>query len=270
MNTEQREVAQASLDPSPCPPRVGSIAAWALTSAFVALALAAVRYAFLVWGLDFVDSASAFVFAFSSPVDVLANAVLLIRESAVAAILEELIFRGVLLYALIWAFRTLRKDLPIEMVLYLAVLAHAFVFGLAHVLSSIELPSGLSFAHLFGSTESPSASSFDLALSFEVGVAICQAAAKFAQAFSFSVCMAYLLLETSHLLFPIAVHFLFDLVYFAVPVLMFGTFPRTYLTGSPVDLVIVLMSVAVLAVPAVRVLIAVKRGTSFRLPKFLM
>lgn len=175
--------------------------------------------------------------------DLLERTLLIVGDSAVTAVVEELVFRGLLLYGSVWAFRAIDRSAPSASVVFRAVVLQAVAFALAHVLG-LDIP-------LEGSSL----------------VTALQLLAKLAQTFLFAVCMAYLLLKTANLLFPILAHFAFDSVYFAPIVLMSGSFPETYLTGSLFDLSIVLMSALLLGIPALRVLIEAKRGESLGLPR---
>ena len=175
--------------------------------------------------------------------DLLERTLLIVGDSAVTAVVEELVFRGLLLYGLVWAFRAIDRSAPSASAVFRAAVLQAVAFALAHVLG------------------------LDISLEASSPVAALQFFAKFAQAFLFAVCMAYLLLKTANLIFPILVHFAFNSVYFAPTVLMSGSFPETYLTGSLFDLSIVLISAVILGIPALRMLIEAKRGESLGLPR---
>lgn len=178
------------------------------------------------------------------PADFARSVAKLVTDCALTAVVEELIFRGALLLAFVWVFRSVDPPAPHGSVLLRATIAQAAVFALAHLLGIPELSE------------------------VSLIVVALQAVAKFAQGFFFAICMAYFFLKTSNLILPIAIHFAFDLIYFAPFVFEHGDFPATYLTGSFVDLAILVTSALLLAFPARHALHELNRDSASFVPHF--
>lgn len=176
----------------------------------------------------------------------------LLAEAWEAAVVEEVLFRGVLLWAcLSWArrrneayprraprahrhrFAGLRAVVdPVGF----AVMASSLIFGLAHL-----FPEGLLMA--------PRA---------DIGVAAIQGVLKVAQATLFGAVMALLVVRSPYgsrplpqralsLVAPVIVHGLFDLLFWGPLLLTGGVLPSTYLTGNAVDLVPLVITTVLLA-----------------------
>ena len=75
-------------------------------------------------------------------------------------------------------------------------------------------------------------------------------ALKAVQAFAFGILMAAFVLCGLNLLGVIVIHAVFDLIYFERYVSIIGDFPATYIAASPDALVALVVSVAIIAVPA--------------------
>lgn len=152
---------------------------------------------------------------------------LLAGTAALTALVEELVFRGALLQALL-------RVLPHPR----ALLASALLFALPHA-----LPIGL------GSVETiPDAAPVALSLGL-----------KFAQAFAFGIIMASVAAPRDHvrasgLAIAVVLHSLYDAVYFAPTVLATGAFPATYITAQPGELAALAASTLLLAPAAVKAL----------------
>ncbi|MEC4175593.1 CPBP family glutamic-type intramembrane protease [Adlercreutzia sp. R7] len=150
---------------------------------------------------------------------------LLAGTAALTALVEELVFRGVLLRALLRALPHTR-----------ALLASALLFALPHA-----LPIGLSSAEA-----APDMAAAALSLGL-----------KFAQALAFGLVMASVAAPRDHvrasgLAIAVALHGLYDAVCFAPAVLATGTFPATYITAQPNELAALAASILLLAPAAVR------------------
>ncbi|MEC4183448.1 CPBP family glutamic-type intramembrane protease [Adlercreutzia sp. R21] len=150
---------------------------------------------------------------------------LLAGTAALTALVEELVFRGVLLRALLRALPHTR-----------ALLASALLFALPHA-----LPIGL------GSAEAAP----------DMAAAALSLGLKFAQALAFGLVMASVAAPRDHvrasgLAIAVALHGLYDAVYFAPAVLATGTFPATYITAQPNELAALAASILLLAPAAVR------------------
>lgn len=143
----------------------------------------------------------------------------LIFTSILAAVVEELVFRGLLLRALLrWLSE--RK----------AILATSAIFALLHM-----LPVGMSAEAAGGAA-----------------LAVLSLLLKGAQAFAFGAIMAAIVLRDGNLPIVMALHALFDVIYFAVPVLATGSFPDTYVAASPEQLLPAVLSTLVLLPPAIQ------------------
>lgn len=176
----------------------------------------------------------------------------LLAEAWEAAVVEEVLFRGVLLWAcLSWArrrneayprraprvhrhrFAGLRAVVdPVGF----AVMASSLIFGLAHLFPE-------------GSLIAPGA---------DIGVAAIQGFLKVTQSTLFGAVMALLVVRSPYgsrpfpqralsLMAPVIVHGLFDLLFWGPLLLTDGVLPSTYLTGIPADLVPLVITTVLLA-----------------------
>lgn len=174
----------------------------------------------------------------------------LLAEAWEAAVVEEVLFRGVLLWMFLsWARRWSKRHLKqapcadriaglriVNDPIYFAIVASSLVFGLMHL-----LPDG-----------SLTASGADAA------VAIVQGVLKVAQATLFGAVMALLVVRSPYgsrplpqralsLVAPVIAHGLFDLLFWGPLLLTGGVLPSTYLTGNAVDLVPLVITTVLLA-----------------------
>ena len=176
----------------------------------------------------------------------------LLAEAWEAAVVEEVLFRGVLLWAcLSWARRR-NEAYPRR-----APRAHRHRFaGLRAVVDPVGfavMASSLIFglAHLFpeGSLIAPGA---------DIGVAAIQGVLKVTQSTLFGAVMALLVVRSPYgsrpfpqralsLMAPVIVHGLFDLLFWGPLLLTGGVLPSTYLTGIPADLVPLVITTVLLA-----------------------
>lgn len=176
----------------------------------------------------------------------------LLAEAWEAAVVEEVLFRGVLLWAcLSWARRR-NEAYPRR-----APRAHRHRFaGLRAVVDPVGfavMASSLIFglAHLFpeGSLMAPGA---------DIGVAVIQGFLKVTQSTLFGAVMALLVVRSPYgsrpfpqralsLMAPVIVHGLFDLLFWGPLLLTGGVLPSTYLTGNPADLVPLVITTVLLA-----------------------
>lgn len=176
----------------------------------------------------------------------------LLAEAWEAAVVEEVLFRGVLLWAcLSWARRR-NEAYPRR-----APRAHRHRFaGLRAVVDPVGfavMASSLIFglAHLFpeGSLMAPGA---------DIGVAAIQGFLKVTQSTLFGAVMAQLVVRSPYgsrsfpqralsLMAPVIVHGLFDLLFWGPLLLTGGVLPSTYLTGNPADLVPLVITTVLLA-----------------------
>lgn len=176
----------------------------------------------------------------------------LLAEAWEAAVVEEVLFRGVLLWAcLSWARRR-NEAYPRR-----APRAHRHRFaGLRAVVDPVGfavMASSLIFglAHLFpeGSLMAPGA---------DIGVAAIQGFLKVTQSTLFGAVMAQLVVRSPYgsrsfpqralpLMAPVFVHGLFDLLFWGPLSLTGGVLPSTYLTGNPADLVPLVITTVLLA-----------------------
>ena len=176
----------------------------------------------------------------------------LLAEAWEAAVVEEVLFRGVLLWAcLSWARRR-NEAYPRR-----APRAHRHRFaGLRAVVDPVGfavMASSLIFglAHLFpeGSLMAPGA---------DIGVAAIQGVLKVTQSTLFGAVMALLVVRSPYgsrpfpqralsLMAPVIVHGLFDLLFWGPLLLTGGVLPSTYLTGIPADLVPLVITTVLLA-----------------------
>ena len=176
----------------------------------------------------------------------------LLAEAWEAAVVEEVLFRGVLLWAcLSWARRR-NEAYPRR-----APRAHRHRFaGLRAVVDPVGfavMASSLIFglAHLFpeGSLMAPGA---------DIGVAAIQGVLKVTQSTLFGAVMAQLVVRSPYgsrpfpqralsLMAPVIVHGLFDLLFWGPLLLTGGVLPSTSLTGNPADLVPLVITTVLLA-----------------------
>ena len=176
----------------------------------------------------------------------------LLAEAWEAAVVEEVLFRGVLLWAcLSWARRR-NEAYPRR-----APRAHRHRFaGLRAVVDPVGfavMASSLIFglAHLFpeGSLMAPGA---------DIGVAAIQGVLKVTQSTLVGAVMALLVVRSPYgsrpfpqralsLMAPVIVHGLFDLLFWGPLLLTGGVLPSTYLTGNPADLVPLVITTVLLA-----------------------
>lgn len=176
----------------------------------------------------------------------------LLAEAWEAAVVEEVLFRGVLLWAcLSWARRR-NEAYPRR-----APRAHRHRFaGLRAVVDPVGFAVMASFlifglAHLFpeGSLMAPGA---------DIGVAAIQGVLKVTQSTLFGAVMALLVVRSPYgsrpfpqralsLMAPVIVHGLFDLLFWGPLLLTGGVLPSTYLTGNPADLVPLVITTVLLA-----------------------
>lgn len=155
----------------------------------------------------------------SVPVEVTAErARSLLLISILTAVVEEIVFRGLLLRALLRAMGTSR-----------AVWFSSLLFGALHA-----LPLGVDFDII--------ANWLPLVIAL---------ALKFLQATLFGAVMARIITADGNLAIAIAAHALFDVIYFAPVVLSSGDFPTTYAACSPLDLDILAITSLFLAAPLV-------------------
>ena len=138
----------------------------------------------------------------------------LLLDCAGTAVVEELLFRGALLWALAWRFRKVFAEPQAGD--RAAVWVAAVVFALLHL--SPEL------THVFDA-------GFAAVSVWTIPFAV----AKATQAVLFGFCMGAVVLRTRSLIVPVIVHFAFDLLYFAPGFLGSGAFPTSYLTGGFAD-----------------------------------
>ncbi len=156
----------------------------------------------------------------------------LVITCALAAVVEELLFRGLLLG---WIARLGRRRGWRAPVLA-AVALSSVAFALLHGLPAPGMPWP------------------------EGALAWASIALKVAQALLFAIAMAGLRLESGGLGAPIAVHGAFDLLYFGPGVLVTGAFPLTYICASPAEWAALGASVVVLLCPAALAWRAMARG----------
>lgn len=174
----------------------------------------------------------------------------LLAEAWEAAAVEEVLFRGVLLWAcLSWARRRNeaypRKALRAHRLAGLravvdpvgfAVMTSSLIFGLAHLFPE-------------GSLMAPGA---------DIGVAAIQGVFKVTQATLFGAVMALLIVRSPYgsrplpqwalsLVAPVIAHGLFDLLFWGPLLLTGGVLPSTYLTGNAADLVPLVITTVLLA-----------------------
>ena len=174
----------------------------------------------------------------------------LLAEAWEAAVVEEVLFRGVLLWAcLAWAQRwseSRRRRAPNSdgpgrtRVVYhparFAVVASSLVFGVMHLLSDGPL----------------------VAPGVAMGIAAAQGVLKVVQATLFGVVMAALVVRSPFiacsfpcralaLAAPIIIHGLFDMLFLGPLLLTGGALPTTYLTGNAADFLPLVVTTVLLA-----------------------
>lgn len=130
----------------------------------------------------------------------------LLSISVLTALVEEIIFRGILLRALL---KTCSSTA--------VTLITAGAFALLHAIP-------------FGMPGDPDALLVTTSL-----------LVKFVQALAFGIVMAGLVMRGGNLLIAITSHACFDAVFFAVPVLSTGAFPSTYIANTFIELVPLLL-----------------------------
>lgn len=79
-------------------------------------------------------------------------------------------------------------------------------------------------------------------------------ALKFLEALAFGIVLAAMLFRGGTLPLVIALHAVFDIIYFAGPVLVGGDFPVTYVATTPASFASLAAATLILAIPAVRAL----------------
>lgn len=140
----------------------------------------------------------------------------LLGTCLLTALVEELVFRGVLLRALLHVCRP-RATMLVTAALFAAL--HALPIGIQG----------------------------DMPLAFTV----VSLSMKFLEAFAFGIVMAAILFCGGTLISVIVLHAAFDCIYFAGPVLASGDFPATYVVTSPEGLAALAAATVILAIPAV-------------------
>lgn len=136
---------------------------------------------------------------------------------ALTAVVEELVFRGPL-------FQKLLGSVGSSRTLWIT----SAVFALFHILPLSGIPSG------------------------EAGLLGLSLGLKGLQALSFGLIMGGIILYGCGLLKTIVVHGLFDVLYFALPVLKTGSFPSTYISADPLELWVLAATIALMAIPALQ------------------
>ena len=146
----------------------------------------------------------------------------LILVSILTAIVEELIFRGLLLRALLKKLSEFKT-----------ILITSAIFAVLHM-----IPIGATEIDL----SDPDGKNILILASISLLL-------KGMQAFVFGMVMAKIVMRDGSLPIVMALHALFDAIYFAIPVLSTGNFPETYLAASPDQLLALAFSTLIL-VPA--------------------
>lgn len=141
----------------------------------------------------------------------------LVGTCVLVAVVEELVFRGLLL-------RTVRRVCGPKA----TIVVTATVFAALH-----GLPIGIEGA--------PAAELVAASL-----------ALKFLEALAFGIVLAAMLFRGGTLPLVIALHAVFDIIYFAGPVLVGGDFPATYVVTTPAGFASLAAATLILAIPAVR------------------
>lgn len=167
----------------------------------------------------------------------------LIAAALEAGFVEEILFRGVLLWScLSWARSFSQREASCALFrnpARFAMVASSLVFGLFHLLPDGPL----------------------LQSGANIGIAAVQALLKVAQSTLFGLVMAMLVLRSPFdrlpqpcrsfaLAMPIAFHSLFDLLYWGPLLLSGGTLPSTYLTGDAAELIPLVAVTALLGLAA--------------------
>lgn len=167
--------------------------------------------------ISFPDLDAAKESAFPHPVDAGQAWLTLIGTSLLVALVEETIFRGILLRALL---RILKPRA--------VILITAAIFAILHA-----IPVGI-----------------DTSQTTDATMVIASLSLKAIQAFAFGILMAAIIFCRAHLWRAIAIHAVFDIIYFAGPVLTTGEFPATYIATSPTAIIALAVSTVILAIPA--------------------
>lgn len=141
----------------------------------------------------------------------------LLGTCILVALVEEIIFRGILLRAL---FRILTPKA--------VILITAGIFAILHA-----IPIGI-----------------DTMQGIDMVMVIASLSLKALQAFAFGILMAAIIFFGFNLIGVIVIHAVFDAIYFAGTVLTIGAFPETYIATSPTALTALAVSTIILAVPA--------------------
>lgn len=143
----------------------------------------------------------------------------LVGTCVLVAVVEELVFRGLLL-------RAVRRACGPKT----TIVVTAAVFAALH-----GLPIGIE--------GDPAAELVAASL-----------ALKFLEAFAFGIVLAAMLFRGGTLPLVIALHAAFDIIYFAGPVLVGGDFPATYVVTTPAGFAPLAAATLILAIPAIRAL----------------
>lgn len=156
--------------------------------------------------------------------DMLPRAAFLLAWCAATGLFEELLFRGITVLCLAQAFEG--SDAGKADSMRRAAFASAIIFALLHI------------------------STGDTALAHGLSAGVVAAALlKGCQAFLFGFSMAALLVARRSVWVPVLVHICFDVVYFAVPVLLAGALPDAYLSESVGNIVLLTLTTALLVPP---------------------
>lgn len=141
----------------------------------------------------------------------------LVGTCVLVAVVEELVFRGLLL-------RAVRRACGPKT----TIVVTAAVFAALH-----GLPIGIE--------GDPAAE-----------LAAASLALKFLEALAFGIVLAAMLFQGGTLPLVITLHAVFDIIYFAGPVLVGGDFPATYVAATPAGFASLAAATLILAIPAVR------------------
>ncbi|MCI8468452.1 MAG: CPBP family intramembrane metalloprotease [Eggerthellaceae bacterium] len=175
----------------------------------------------------------------------------LLLTCALTAVVEELVFRGLLLGAVAGVAR---RFVGGRRAVLIAVGVSTAVFAVLHVVpDAAALLGGEAGAASSGVGDTLGAASRigeAGPVGADVGIVSASLGLKLAQALLFGTCMAALLLMSRGLVVPIAVHAGFDALYFAPAVLMMGGFPSTYICASAAEWAALAASCVVLLWPA--------------------
>lgn len=183
---------------------------------FLAVAVACVCFAGLsaaAIGFACNQGASCFMGEAAEPAG--ASLCLLVGVSALTALVEEVVFRGLLLR---WLARIRSMQV--------AILATSILFALLHA-----IPFGVD------------------AVAADPVIIVLSLCLKALQAFAFGIVMAGIVTRGGGLAGAVAAHALFDVLYFMPDVLLTGSFPTTYAVSQPEGLAVLAIGTALL-VPA--------------------